>query len=138
MLVWFLKKKSEDGILRVRNLDMPFNEEMLKGLGVPGDIKSYLNSEHYEQTQLLHILRPRISDQERANLNAWAIKIYNKGRGVGTSDNIYAGLNSNGSRTQIFFNRNYLQPNSLFNQEMARRQGNFFFFYWLILLICGG
>ena len=56
---------------KVLNLDMPLNEEYL-GRGLRAD----LTSSHYQTLSLLHIVRPRgLTDQERANISAWATRL---------------------------------------------------------------
>ncbi len=56
---------------KVLNLDMPLNEEYL-GRGMRAD----LTSSHYQTLSLLHIVRPRgLTDQERANIVAWATRL---------------------------------------------------------------
>jgi len=56
---------------KVHNIDNPLNEEYL-GKGMRSD----LVSEHYDTLSYLHVIRPRgLTDQERANIVAWASRL---------------------------------------------------------------
>jgi hypothetical protein len=66
----------KDGVLH--NIDNPLNEEYL-GAGNRGDF----NSEHYRTLQFLHVIRPRnLTDAERANIVAWAVRLTGNARRV--------------------------------------------------------
>jgi hypothetical protein len=59
----------KDGV--VHNIDNPLNEEYL-GRGMRAD----LTSEHYSTLNFIHIIRPRnLTDQEKANIVAWATRL---------------------------------------------------------------
>lgn len=56
---------------KLRNLDMPLNEEYL-GRGMSAE----LTSEHYRTLDYLHVVRPRgLTDSERANIASWAARL---------------------------------------------------------------
>jgi hypothetical protein len=52
------------------NLDMPL-DEVYNGAG----LKSALSSAHYQKATMVHIMRPRLSETQRNNVNAWTKKI---------------------------------------------------------------
>jgi hypothetical protein len=80
----------KDGVLH--NLDNPLNEEYL-GAGMRGD----LTGEHYRTLNFIHIIRPRdLTDAQRANLLAWAIRFNSSAKRVYPS--------------QISFNQDYNAP----------------------------
>ncbi len=56
---------------KLRNIDNPLNEEYL-GKGMSAD----LTSAHYKDLKFIHVIRPRgLTDEERANIIAWATRI---------------------------------------------------------------
>lgn len=56
---------------KLRNLDMPLNEEYL-GRGMSAE----LTSEHYRTLDYLHVVRPRgLTEADRANIVAWATRL---------------------------------------------------------------
>lgn len=62
----------------VHNIDNPLNEEYL-GAGMRAD----LTSEHYRTLDYLHVIRPRyLTDEQKANLVAWASRLNSSARSV--------------------------------------------------------
>src|SRR5262249_48429003 len=80
----------KDGMLH--NIDNPLDEEYL-GPGNRGDF----NSAHYRTLQLLHVIRPRnLTDAERANIVAWAMRL------TGNAKRVYP--------KELSFNQDYNAP----------------------------
>ena len=85
----------------LRNLDNPMDGEYVG----PGN----LTSEHYRTLNFLHIIRPRnLTDQQRANLLAWATKLN------ASAGKVYP--------SQISFNQDYQKPKYQ-SGGMSLRQG---------------
>ena len=79
---------------KVANIDSPLNEEYV----------GKLDSQHYKETQLLHVIRPRdLSETQRKNLNSWA--------------KLFASKRSTIYPAKISFNKDYSAPT--FNPNAA-------------------
>jgi hypothetical protein len=95
----------KDGV--VHNIDNPLNEEYL-GRGMRAD----LTSEHYRTLDFIHIIRPRnLTDQERANIVAWASRMN------AMAPKVYP--------SEISFNQDYNEPKyrSLGKLDFVKRIG---------------
>lgn len=73
------------------NLDMPL-DETYNGAG----LKSALSSAHYQKATMVHIMRPRLSEAQRNNVNEWTKKLRNR------APSIY--------KNGITFNQDYQAP----------------------------
>ena len=88
---------------RIRNLDMPLNEEMMEDSVEKGP--SYFSSPlHFRKLDAMHVLRPRITDKQRETVNEWA-KIFAEGARTGYAKNRGAFYPN-----KIGFNTDYLNP----------------------------
>lgn len=85
-----------------RNLDLPLNEDYVQDEIDKGP--SYFSSNHYRETELLHVIRPRLNATQRENVNQWAKLLIKGARAnyVKPKNQIYPG--------QIGFNTDYLKP----------------------------